>query len=101
MKSQVRETTAVSSTFLPQSPHPDYDGFAARQKRAKEGSEQRKERLNEKALDSSTFAELDSILSNQHHFQSRSFSSFSPPLPCLRLRLAGFVARSTLYDFCL
>ena len=39
MKSHVRETTAVSSIFLPQSPHPDYDGFAAKQKRAKEGSE--------------------------------------------------------------
>ena len=39
MKSQVRETTAVSSIFLPPSPHPDYDGFAAKHKRAKEGSE--------------------------------------------------------------
>ena len=37
MKSQVRETTAVPSIFLPQSPHPDYDGIAAKQKRAKEG----------------------------------------------------------------
>ena len=37
MKSQVRETTAVSSIFLPQSPHPDYDGIAAKQKRDKEG----------------------------------------------------------------
>ena len=55
--------------------------------------------LNEKALDSSTFAQLDSILSNQHHFKSRSCSSFSPPLPSLSLRLAGFVARSSLNDF--